>query len=307
MRCLFFGAGGYLGKHVVDTLRQKGHEVIIPLAPDGRRLDLTRPESLANIDWDVDVVYMFAGVTGTGVSFDQFERFLLGNNLSLLNVLNSIRRSPARPRVIFPSTRLIYRGSETPLPENAPQESKTLYAANKIACEHYLHAYANAFDIPHTILRICVPYANLLGQQYSYGTVGNFISQANSTGRIRLYGGGTVRRTFTHVEDLCRIILLAATHPATVNRTYNMPGEDLTLHEAACLIAARMGGTSVESVDWSELDARIESGSTVFDSTQLLDTLQIAIHQRFIDWANGIPALSRRQGSTPLKREVAKK
>lgn len=284
MKCLFFGAGGYLGKHMVYALRRKGHEVIIPLEPDGTRLDLTRLEALAHIDWNVDAVYMFAGIAGTGASFDQYEKFLLGNDLILLNVLDSIRKSSARPRVIFPSTRLVYRGSDTPLPENAQQESKTLYSANKIACEHYLYAFSNAYDVPYTILRICVPYANLLGQEYSYGTVGSFINQASKTGRIRLYGGGTVRRTFSHIEDLCRITLLASEHPATINLAYNMPGDDLSLNEAASFIAARLGA-SVESVDWPDMDARIESGSTVFDGCQILETLHTEVHHSFHDWA----------------------
>lgn len=291
MKCLFFGAGGYLGKHMVYALRQNGDEVVIPLASDGGRLDLTRLNALVNIDWNVDAVYMFAGVTGTGVSFDQYDKFLLGNEFSLLNVLDSIRRSSARPRVIFPSTRLVYQGSDTPLLENATKESKTLYSVNKIACEHYLHAFSNAFSVPYTILRICVPYANMLGQEYSYGTIGSFISQASKTGRIRLYGGGTVRRTFSHIEDLCRITLLTAEHPGTVNKIYNMPGDDLSLYEAASFVAARLGAT-VECVDWPELDVRIESGSTVFDGALILDTLQTVVHHRFSDWATIIESAS---------------
>ncbi|WP_374623679.1 NAD-dependent epimerase/dehydratase family protein [Pandoraea sp.] len=290
MRCLFFGASGYLGRHLVNTLNQTGHEVIIPLTKNGDRLDLSVLESLANIDWNVDVVYMFAGVTGTGASFEQYKRFLLGNELSLLNVLDSIRRSSARPRVIFPSTRLVYRGSDSPLTENAVQESKTPYSANKIACENYIHAYSNAFDVPYTVLRICIPFASELGQEYSYGTVGNFISQAQGTGRIRIYGDGSVRRTFSHIQDLCRITLLATELPSTINKTYNMPGDELSLYDAASLIASRFGAV-VESVDWPELDARLESGSTVFDSTHLLETIQTVTHHRFCDWAAKIPSL----------------
>lgn len=290
MKSIFFGANGYLGRHMIDTLRKINGEVVIPLASDGNRLDLTHPEALANIDWNVDTVYMFAGVTGTGTSFDNYEKFLLGNELSLINVLNSIRRSSARPRVIFPSTRLIYRGSDSPLSENAAQEAKTIYAVNKIACEHYLHTYSNAFDIPFTILRICVPYANLIGCEYSFGTVGYFISQAKSAGRIQLYGGGAISRTFTHVHDLCRITFLASENPSTVNRTYNIPGENMSLYEAASLIAARLGA-SVQRVDRPEFDERIETGSTLFDGIQLLNTLQTSIKHRFIDWATSIPVL----------------
>jgi len=283
MKCLFFGAGGYLGRNLVSQLRQNGNEVVIPSAPDGGRLDLIKIESYVNIDWNVDVVFLFAGITGTTTAFDNYEKFIAGNELVLLHILDSIRRSSSRPRVIFPSTRLIYGGSDNPLHENGAQKFKTLYGVNKIACEHYLNVYANAFDIPYTVLRVCVPYASNVGNNYSFGTIGNFISQARSAKRICLYGGGTVKRTLTHIDDLCRIISLTAGHSETTNRTYNVPGENMSLYEAASLVAAKYGAC-VESVDWPEFDARIESGSTVFDGSLLLDTLQTAVEYRFSEW-----------------------
>ena len=285
MKCIVFGASGYLGTHIVDNLVSQGHEVNIPLKKDGNRLDLTKLKSLDGIDWDVDVIYMFAGVTGTSASFEQFDSFLLGNELSLLNLLNAIKLSPNRPRVVFPSSRLIYRSSEKQLLESDLQQSNTLYAANKIACEHFLYSYAKAFDIPYTIFRICVPYANLLGGQYSFGTVGNLIMQAKNNRKICLYGGGLVRRTFTHIQDLIEIILRASLHPMTINQTYNIPGEDLSLYEAASIIADTTKGVFIESIDWPEFDLRIESGSTVFDSEKLSNTLDLPTLHRFEDWA----------------------
>ena len=288
MKCIVFGASGYLGRHIVADLYSEGAEVKIPLAKDGSRIDLTNLKSLISIDWDVDVVFMFAGVTGTGVSFDQFDSFLRDNELSLLNVLDSIRRSPYRPKILFPSTRLVYRGGELPLLETDIQESNTLYAANKIACEHYLSAYAKTFDIPYTIFRVCVPYANLLSDQYSFGTVGNLITQARNNGKICLYGGGRVRRTFTHIQDLTRMILRASLHLETVNQTYNIPGEDLSLYEAAGFVAESVKGVTIEKVDWPAFDFRIESGDTIFNGKKLTDTLNLKAMHNFRDWANGI-------------------
>lgn len=287
MNCLLFGAEGYIGRNLAYSLNRMGHEVIIPKTSTGGRLDLTDPKSFVKIDWDVDVVYMFAGVTGTGIAFDRCREFVLGNELILLNLLNSIRHSSARPRVIFPSTRLVYMGSEEQISENAAKYPKTIYSVNKIACENYLNVYANAFDIPNCVLRICVPYANLIGEEYSFGTTGNFIQQAKSTGRICLYGDGKIRRTLTHIDDLCRIIVLAAEHPNTVNRTYNVPGENMSLHDTALHIAAKFKA-NIEYLPWPELDARIESGSTVFDGVELLKTLNSEIRHRYRDWTTSL-------------------
>lgn len=290
MKCLVIGGAGYIGRHLVAALRAAGHETLMYApgeAGDPIRKDIADPSALDEVDWAVDTVFLFAGVTGTTDSFNKFDKYLRGNEQGLLNVLDRIRHSGHRPRLVFPSSRLVYKGADHALTETATLEAKTVYAANKIACEHYLQAYANAFDIPYTIFRICVPYGNLISDQYSFGTVGNFISQAKQNGSIRLYGGGDVRRTFTHVGDLCRLMAQGAHAAACRNQTLNIPGSDLSLREAAQLIAERFGAT-VEGVAWPDFDLRIESGSTVFDGSRLLALLETDLAHGFADWAKSI-------------------
>lgn len=290
MKCLIFGANGYIGRHLLPALRAQGHEVVVH-GHEGdhelRRPDITDAHTLSSVDWAVDRVFLFAGVTGTSASFQNFETYVRGNEIGLLNVLESIRQSEHRPRVVFPSSRLVYKGSDVPLHETAALEAKTVYAANKIACEMYLRAYANAFGIPHTIFRVCVPYGNSRGDQYSFGTIGNFISQAIKTGRIRLYGDGSVRRSFTHIDDLCRLVIQGSIHSGFENETFNIPGENFSLLDAAKLIATRLNAVT-ETTAWPALDLRIESGSTVFDGTKMLTLLPTSMSENLAEWATTI-------------------
>ena len=287
MRCIVFGASGYIGRHLVDYLRGQGHQVDIPLDFSGGRVDLTNKDALKNIIWDVDVVFFLAGVTGTGASFDQYQRFLIGNELSLLNVLNSIRCAATKPRVIFPSTRLVYLGNDGVIDEGSELYPKTIYAVNKIACEHYLAAYSNSFDIPYTVIRLCVPYGSTIGGQYSFGTVGSFIEQARTNRTIRLFGGGTVRRTFTHIEDVCRLTTLTAISSVAANQVFNLPGDDRSLFQVAVLIAKRFGA-NVEYADWPKYDRCIESGNTVFEAKKIIDALCTSLNYNIEDWANSL-------------------
>jgi UDP-glucose 4-epimerase len=236
------------------------------------------------MDWAVDQVFLFAGVTGTTASFKNPESYVAGNEIGLLNVLESIRLSSHRPRLVFPSTRLVYKGSDFPLPETAELEAKTVYAANKIACEFHLRAFSNAFDIPHTIFRVCVPYGNSQGSEYSFGTVGTFIRQALATKRISLYGDGSLRRTFTHIDDLCSFMVLGSASADFENQTFNIPGEDLSLLEAAKFIGARLGA-AIDFTAWPIFDLRIESGSTVFDSTKMQTRLPSVTARSMAQWA----------------------
>jgi UDP-glucose 4-epimerase len=290
MRCLVLGAGGYLGRHLAQALRSGGHQVdaVARTSRAGLAVDLCDLASLQALDWDVGTVYLFAGVTGTAVSFNQYPNFVNGNQIALLNVLDCIRQSGHRPRVVFPSTRLVYKGSNLPLPESSELQARTVYAASKIACEMHLQAYASAFGIPYTVFRVCVPYGNVLGERYSYGTVGNFIQQAFDSGRIRLYGDGSLRRSFTHVEDICRAIVLGSMREDFVNQVFNIPGEDLSLLQAAQLIASRLQAT-IELAPWPAFDERIESGGTVFDGRKLLERLSPAPVRTMAEWVGSIP------------------
>ena len=113
--------------------------------------------------------------------------------------------------------------------EEAKKETKTIYAVNKLACEGYLYAYRQSFDIPYTIFRICIPYGNLIEGDYSFGTVGFFLKMAQQRCKdITLYGGGHNKRTFTHMSDLCYQLIMASQKPESNGEIYNIGGEILS-------------------------------------------------------------------------------
>lgn len=190
------------------------------------------------------------------------------NEKGLLHLLNHIRLSPYRPKIIFPSTRLVYQGADKALTEEAKKETKTIYAVNKLACEGYLYAYRQSFDIPYTIFRICIPYGNLIEGDYSFGTVGFFLKMAQQGKDITLYGGGHNKRTFTHMSDLCYQLITASQKPESNGEIYNIGGEILSLREAAECIA-KIYQVNIVDIDWPDRDLRIESGHTYFDAGKI--------------------------------------
>lgn len=292
MRCAVIGGKGFLGKHLVYYLKKKGHQVlsydIVESEEEGyARIDMTDANSVASMDLDVDYVFMFAGLTGTYAGFDAYEKYVAINEMALLNLLDAIRKSFFRPKVIFPSTRLVYKGADKPLKEEDEKESKTIYAVNKIACEGYLQAYRDSFDIPYTVFRICIPYGNLLSNDYSFGTVGFFIKQAKAGKDITLYGGGTIKRTFTHMEDLCYQVIEGAFKKGSDGGIYNVGGETLSLKDAAEIIA-RKYGVKVTAVLWPERDLRIESDHTYFDDTKIQALLGGITYKRLEDFSKDL-------------------
>jgi len=285
------GAGGYLGRHLLHVLERQGIAAsgygltdTESGSPEIQQLDVTCRDHFDRLDPGLSRIFFFAGLTGTDQGFRDYERFLRVNELGLLNLLSWMVESGCRARLIFPSSRLVYRGTAgSLLPEEAAKEAKTLYAVNKLAGEAMLQAYANAFGIDYTVFRICVPYGDLFDQGYSYGTVGFFLQRARQGEAITLYGDGEVRRTFTHVEDICTRMIAACGMPESAGVTLNIGGENLSLREAAAAVAERFG-VGLRFVPWPAMAERLESGDTVFDSTRLDTLLNLPYHHDFLTW-----------------------
>jgi len=276
-RSILIGSNGYLGRHLSYFLELEGFNNqnydIHPEAAQGitmySPLDITRKEGFGALDSEANFIFMFAGITGTADGFDKYEEFISVNEIGLLNLLTWMRETGCKARVVFPSSRLVYKGRKNyAFKEDDPKETKTLYAINKMAAENILIMYRNAFDIDFTIFRICVPYGNLFDSAYSYGTLGFFLEKARKGSNITIYGDGSIRRTFTHVEDISRLILKAVQIDETKNEVFNIGGENLSLLEAASLVAEKYG-VDVTFGGWPEMALRLESGDTVFDDTKL--------------------------------------
>jgi UDP-glucose 4-epimerase len=274
---LLIGSNGYLGKHLSVFLDKKGFENlnfdIHPAGFDGirnyRQFDITSKASFENLNPNVDFIFFFAGLTGTADGFDKCQEFVNVNEIGLLNLMNWVRISGSKARIIFPSTRLVYKGKKNhPLIEDDPKETKTIYALNKLAAENILWMYQNAFGIDYNVFRICVPYGNLFGGAYSYGTIGFFLDKALKNEDIILFGDGSIRRTFTHVEDICKNIYRVILNEESKNQIFNIGGENLSLFEAATQVSGKFG-VEIKLIPWPAMALKLESDDTVFDDSKL--------------------------------------
>lgn len=294
--CTILGANGYLGRHLAYYLHQEGFGVLaydiqpernhnLPSDIPYEQFDICN--NYDHVNFDVDYLFVFSGITGTKNGFDSYKTFVEVNEIGLLNILSKVRGLDVKPKIIFPSTRLVYKGHDFPLPEDSEKEPKTIYAANKLACEHYLRMYANCFDVTYTIYRICVPYGNLFDGEFSYGTVGAFLNRAKKRETITLYGDGSIKRTLTHVMSVCQQIVDSMVLSDSDNQTYNVTGETFSLKELAEKIAAVYDST-VSFIPWNELDRKIETGGTVFEGEKIEKLIPVDSKWSLDNWLNSI-------------------
>lgn len=294
---MVIGANGYIGRHVSSALAKKGFEFrpvdVQPASLDGYSqyvsANLLKEGSLDAVLPDCDHILNFAGRTGTFDGFAHFRQFIDLNETSLLRLLAAVRKRNPGAKVVFPSSRLVYRGRRGhALREDDEKEFKTVYAVNKYAGEQYLKIYHDVFGIDYAVFRICVPYGSLMDDAMSFGTLSHMVLNAQKGQDITVFGDGGQKRSLIHIEDLSEILIRAAPDPSTDNDIFNVGGPDvLSIRQIAEGIAG-LYGVQVKCVDWPADQLAIESGDTIFDSSKLMDRMPYAYRRDFLSWVRSI-------------------
>lgn len=237
-------------------------------------IDLSSKEELSNIDMDVDLIYIFTGITGTKTGFTDYKMFIEVNEVYLLNILTEYVVKKSTAKIIYPSSRLVYKSSAEGVNEDSEKEFNSVYAITKFASENYLKMYNKVYGINYSIFRICVPFGTMLENCGSYGTFEFFTAQAKKDGVITVYGDGSLKRTFIHIKDICRILLNGGEHELCTNNIFNMGGYGMSLLDIAEIIADKYNA-KIKLIDWPEMDNKLEVGDVVFDSKKLDAILNI--------------------------------
>ena len=148
-RIAVFGGNGYLGCHLSAHLLAKGvlcdvfdvQQTSLGKATKYVRADVTSSEFWNSFDFQVyETIYFFSGLSGPERSFKEAFAYNEINEVGLLNLCRKLApHGKDAPKIIFPSSRLVYRGGMR-VSEDSPLEARSVYAANKIACENILSA-----------------------------------------------------------------------------------------------------------------------------------------------------------------------
>jgi UDP-glucose 4-epimerase len=169
-----------------------------------------------------------------------FHTNLYGGFL-LLNLVKKYCRG--LQRMIYTSTASEYgNASVIPTPESFYQITMP-YSASKFSVEHYCQVFIHMYQLPVTILRLSNIYGPGQLPTHAYGEVVSKFFEAIEQGRpLTIYGDGKQSRDFTYIQDALDAILLAAWHPHTMGKVYNVgTGKETSILELAAAIATVAG------------------------------------------------------------------
>ena len=253
MRVLVTGAAGFIGSHLAEALGDAGHDVVgIDSYTDyydparkhenAAGLDVLDAD-LVDVDLDalldgIERVYHLAGQPGVRASFGpDFENYVQRN----IHASGRLFEAAAQRgiRVVFASSSSIYGDAESyPTREDAVPQPIAPYGVTKLCVEHlaYAHARTSGLDA------VCVRYFTVYGPRQRPDMAFTPLLEALASGEpYRLFGDGSVSRSFTFVADAVAGTI-AAMERGTSGETYNIGGgEEATMRDAIALAEAIAG------------------------------------------------------------------
>jgi len=256
MRVLVTGGSGFIGSHVVDKLRARGHEpVIYDLRPSpwhpphGANAvetvlgSITDREALERALVTCDAVAHLAAVADVNDVHAEPEDAERVNARGTVAVLEACRRAEVK-RVVYASTIWVYSDCE---PEHVDEDTllpppSHLYTSTKLAGELYCKSYQELYGIDYTILRFGIPYGPRAREA---AVIPAFVNKAFKGEPLTLAGDGLQSRRFVYVEDLADGVALGLDEVAR-NRVYNLASdENVTIKQIAETVQELVGNTEI--------------------------------------------------------------
>ena len=222
---LVCGAGGFIGGHLVQRLKDEGfwvrgvdikeHEYRETAADEFRVLDLREEanciEALTLNDGTFDEVYQLAADMG-GMGFIHSAETEIMHNSVLINI--HMTHHAARlgvPRYFFSSSVCVYRDMEVGEPEMTeaqavPANPDNEYGWEKLYSERMAEAYARNQGMTVRIARFqnCYgPYGTWTGgREKAPAAICRKVAEVEDGGTIEVWGDGTAVRSYTYVADM---------------------------------------------------------------------------------------------------------
>jgi len=230
MRLLVTGGAGYIGSVVTAELLDAGHSVVVlddlstghrDAVPSGAELvEAGLRDCEPVLARGFDAVLHFAAKSLVAESSARPELYWDNNVGGTLALLEAMRRTGVE-RLVFSSTAAVYGEPEqVPIPVDHPVRPTNPYGASKLAVDHMLTSFANAYGLAATSLR----YFNVAGARGAQGErhavethlIPNAIAAATGAGEpLSVFGrdyptpDGTAVRDYIHVVDLAEAHLRA--------------------------------------------------------------------------------------------------
>lgn len=258
MKYIITGGAGFIGSHIVETLAQQKHEIVIldnlfsgkteNIQPFLKKKNITFVQGsitdlplLQQTMEGVDGIFHEAAIASVQQSIQNPLNTHDVNSTGTLNVLIAARDCGVK-KVVCASSAAVY-GDDPLLPKREEMISTPLspYAVSKLTGEYYCSVFSQLYGLKTVSLR----YFNVFGprqdpgSEYS-GVISKFIAQARRNKPITIFGNGEQTRDFVFVSDVVSANILAMENE--VQGVFNVGcGVQTSLNELAKIVKNVVG------------------------------------------------------------------
>jgi UDP-glucose 4-epimerase len=294
-RALVTGGAGFIGSNLANALAKDNDVVVVDDCylgtPDNLDDDVefqNRSVLEDDLPTDVDVVFHLAALSSYAMHEDDPTRGARVNVEGFVNVVDQARQDGC-DTVVYASTSSIYGDRTEPSPEDMDVAVNTGYEASKLARERYGEYFSNHYGLSMAGMRFFSVYEGMKGGAEGHkGEYANLIAQfaddiANGR-RPEIWGDGSHRRDFTHVDDVVRGIELAADHE--LDGVYNLgTGEQYTIDHLVDRLNDVLGTDVEPTYAENPIPDEVFVSATMADTTKMREATG---WEPEIDFAEGL-------------------
>ena len=314
-RVLVTGGAGFIGSHVVDKLRDAGHEpVLYDVRPSPFHVNGNTPDTVLGSILDIpaltramhgcDAVMHLAAAADVGEVEKAPVHSEELNARGTVSVLQAAREAGVK-RVVYASTIWVYSDVEAEhVDEDTPLSPPAhLYTATKLAGELYCKSYAELYGLEYSIMRFGIPYGP---RARPAAVIPMFVNKALAGEPLTLAGGGLQTRRFVYVEDLA-VGCVRGLEPAAAGRTYNLvSSEDTSIRDIADEVKAIFGDVEIITTEGRAGDfkgAEVSGRRAEEELGWRAETPFSEGVRRYVDW-HVKAATTAEQAPLPARRRV---
>lgn len=282
---LMTGGLGFLGSNLAESLVEKGFQVLLVARSDRKKQNIAGFAEKVRIEYgDVtdfnwiqsvllkyhpDVVFHLAGQLTSYESFEKPFYDVDVNSKSTLAILEAIRRLERPCRFILGSTFwVVGKPSQLPINEDTPCRPLNIYAANRLASEHYCEIYNSVYELDTVIMRLTNTFG--IREQYDNPRKAalNYLLYRGFKGQtVPIYSQGKIFRDYIYISDVVSAAEVIMRKGKARECYFVGTGIKTWFYEIGTWIEQLTPG-KVVYVEPPDFHKRIDVGSIVIDSSK---------------------------------------
>jgi dTDP-glucose 4,6-dehydratase len=232
------GGLGFIGSNLINILSKKKHFIInidkVSYASNFKNIsnniknykfyrrninDQIFIKKILN-KYNPSLIFNLAAETHVDRSIDDPKQFIDSNIYGVFNLLEVLRKSKKKIKLIHVSTDEVYGDiiKNKNSKETDPYNPSSPYSASKASSDLLIKSYVRTYKIPAIITNCCNNYGP---NQYPEKLIPTIIYKIINKKPIPIYGNGKNIREWIHVEDHCNA-LIKISEKGIIGESYNI-------------------------------------------------------------------------------------